>query len=543
MQDPGRESTDSYKKQLLLKLLVQPRVQKARAMLKEEHLPQYFARNLKNGVQLSELNSKGLSNFARIEAELHSSLEKNYMRDVVRKQTVHTEDSREQLRQESRSVDLSPKKPSPRERDAISFDGFMMNYNEVQRGRRLDSAHFKNCSERRTAPSSQQVYYDESVRLSPEQKRRILRKKFAVGANPTPAKPNHQKSFPRDLPQDSLVAADASDLDNRIFYYRFNRKQRILENKPHIISELRRKVRDRGETLLSLSVSKHKADLSEDFPSKRKTRFVEVKSKVAEYVYRKGEAKLDSSEDRLDRLLQCDREEEKTRPKVAIRNPNSELLAAERWLQENGHRDDLKVVFENPYRDQNTRLEDNQVDLLQSIEFTIKQQEISENLDRIGRMVSEVFMSHNQNKLVGERGVITLKLIRYLSESLRNIDKIRELDSTMQGLYNSLSQVSFFSMFRMSEACQIFSWCQLINLPKGYKSRFFKTSNVIVVLSGRVNLNQPGKLQRDANGRVVVESFKMPRVAHGNYEHISFSLTDGHYVTGSVFKFMSSRPA
>ena len=540
MEDPQRDTTDSYKKQLLLKLVVQPRVQKARALLQEDHLPQYFARNLKNGVQLSELNRKGLSSFAKIEAELHSKLEKNYMRDVVRQETVRTEDSRERLQQESKSADLAPKKPSPREREAISFDGFLMNHNEVQKGRRLNSAHFKNCSERRTVPSSQKVYFDESVRLSPEQKRRILRKKYAVGANPVPGNPSHQKAFPADMPQDSHVAADASDLDNRVYYYRFHRQQRILENKSQIISELRKKIKDRGEHLLSLSVGRDRSDISEDFPSKRKPRYVEIKSKVAEYVARRGAVKLDSSEDHIDRLLQQDREEEKARPRRAVRHPNAEKREAERWLEENRHRD-LKVVFENPYRDQQSRLSDNQVDLVQSISFALKQQEISDTLDRIGRMVSEVFMSHNQNKLVGERGIITLKLIRYLSESLRNIEKIRELDSTMQGLYNSLSQVSFFGMFRMSEACQIFSWCQLINVPKGYKSRYFKASNVIVVLTGRLNFNPPGELKRDDHGRIIVESFKMPKVAHGNYENISFSLTDGQYVTGSIFKFMSSR--
>ena len=170
-----------------------------------------------------------------------------------------------------------------------------------------------------------------------------------------------------------------------------------------------------------------------------------------------------------------------------------------------------------------------------------RQKKIEQELEGICSSVEKVFKSYN-NERKPASGMINISLINYLTESLKNIGSIRQLESTMQGLYNSLREISFFRMFRLQEACHIFSWCKVVNVKSGYRHKYFKESNLIVLLRGRMIVNKPSDPQFEESGRVRVETVKIPSSKGGLYENISFSLIDGDYISSNVFRFFSCRP-
>ena len=538
-EEASHPNTSSLER-IKLDLKVQPRIQKARLMFKEEHLPRYYART--NNINLSVLpHEASKRKMAKIEADLNRSLERNYLKEIVRSKSKEEQLYSPTTKNDTKSMDFSRvsfRKERLKE-DFLSFDGFKVNESEVVKVGRRSSIHKRNCGDRNTAEeeSTHRVYYDQSAMMDLDQKKQILRKKYAIGTRPIQKKLETRKIFPEEVPKNLRLATDMEDLDNRIFYYRFNRCRKIRENKSLIIQELKDRLKDNKERILSLSVSRDKSDFAKRV---MKNPFGAVRSKIVDHIHRKDSAKPQKSADRINHLRNLEKEVNK-KGRLVQRDERSIKREAENWYVNHPNKDQIKVIFENPYTQSNKSRFNPEADLHESMKYTAEQKEIDETLEKINKMVAEVFISQNTSTDKGSQGGITITLIRYLSQALRNMDKIRELDSTMQGLYNNLSQISFFRMFRMEDACQIFSWSQFSTWKKGFKNQYHRGSNVMVILSGRMSLNSPGPLLKDARGRVVVESFKMPSVANGVYENVHFTLTDGDYVTPSVFKFMNGR--
>ena len=316
---------------------------------------------------------------------------------------------------------------------------------------------------------------------------------------------------------------DEEDLDRKIFYYRFDRNLTLLENREKILSQLSSQVQSNPRLLLTSLL----------IPEKIKRR---LRSTTADTAHDTGKQAETSTRSRpLPGLTDSERELLQ-RSKLPLR----EFKRRPRMLS--GDVSEIPVVFEmagveskeqEEAKYEAARRHDQQV--------AARQKQIADKLEAINHHVEEVFMVHNNNKKVSVNGVITITLIDYLAEALKHADKLRELESTMIGLYNNLQDIGFFRMFRMSEACHIFSWCRMAQYAKGTKLKITNKSNLLVLLRGRFSVNDPGPVLYDDEGKIILDSYKIPSVKDGVYEHVCFTLTDGDYLTPNVFKFMNRK--
>lgn len=315
---------------------------------------------------------------------------------------------------------------------------------------------------------------------------------------------------------------DEEDLDRKIFYYRFDRNLSLLENRGKILGELASQVQSNPRVLLTSLL----------IPDKVKRRLrAQVQPPTASDTERRPPQTgtkttgLTDSERELLRRAQLPIREYKRRPRPLSGDVSEIPVVFEVAGVESKEQEEAKYEA--------ARRQDQQV--------VARQKQISDKLDAINHQVEEVFMIHNNNKKVSVNGVITITLIDYLADALKQAEKLRELESTMIGLYNNLQDISFFRMFRMSEACHIFSCCRMAQYPKGTKLKVTNKSNLMIILRGRVSVNDPGPVLYDDEGKIILESYKISSVKDGVYENICFTLTDGDYLTSNVFKFMNRK--
>jgi hypothetical protein len=321
---------------------------------------------------------------------------------------------------------------------------------------------------------------------------------------------------------------DEEELDRKIFYYRFDRNLTLLENREKIIGHISQQAKSNPRILLtSLLVPERykrnlEASLSVDAVKESKSSF-KPRSNIQEASH-------------LSNGLTSSEKELIARSKLPAREQRRRLKEV------SGNLEDIPVVFEMAHVETKEQEEAKyEAGRLHDQRVAARQKQISDKLEAINQHVEEVFMIHNNNKKVSVNGVITITLIDYLSEALKQADKIRRLESTMLGLYNNLQDITFFRMFRMSEACHIFSWCRMAHYAKGTKINHKYKSNLLVLLRGRLSVNDHGPIMYDEEDKIILESYKITSVKDGVYENVCFTLTDGEYLTPNVFRFFNRK--
>ena len=543
MKPDAKVSKEPTKREFLLFALNrQGRSRKATWDRLSEHFQKAITSPGKPRINLSSLDSAERSEVTQLEAGLSQKLNKECLKSLENSVANEISARNSLNKQTGANKFLSQFKkqgPQIKKRRANESKHHRLSQLKSTERNNRSNLHDENCWHR-----EKEYLVADSVKVeesSAFERKHILRSKFPNLIPAIDQEPDMvgNSSRSKTCSSDELDTK-INELDSRIFYYKFYRHQELLENKEKIMNEMKQKTKEKYDSLsvtLKLEAEECLKNLMVD--NRKKIKYKQVKSRLGlpplKELLKKQVLKRSDSEDQEPMEVSYDKNVRRS-----MRSKRAPLL-----IQFKGDLETVELKLENPYEAQPTAEDiskQQKEEQRQNEELNRKSKRIWDELEGINKSVEENFMiCNNNNRKIGKKGVITVDVIDYLNESLKHIDKIRELDATMLGLYTNLQEIGFFKMFRMKEACQIFSWCKMTEWEKGKRLKYMKRSNVIVILRGRITVNDPGEIEYDSEGRVIVESYKISIVKNGLYDNIHFTMIDGDYITPNVFKFMNRK--
>lgn len=366
----------------------------------------------------------------------------------------------------------------------------------------------------------------------PEERKKILQERFPEIGNPGGVPRPFPKNWPG--PQKSIyrrqLDSQMEGLFHKIFYYQYDRSISLGGKQEEIIGELKRNAQSFDKKSLvvetRLPTSEKKYEFGTKPPAKRKAPRVFGLHKIVTEGH-------------------TSRHESRPKSRPSSRKDESprrhfDPFANKLYYQTRDY-SNAKIVFEVTVGN-NNRLDLEQEEYEQRKADELRKNEASLLLDlqEYQKVVTDVFMTENAKKKT-KTNLMTIELVERIVNSMKNIPSILQVDSRMQGLYNDLENILLFRNFNCRDAIAIFEKCSLVKYQKDSVFMFNKNSNLIILLRGRFEVNEPAPIERDHEGNIVPESLRVVKIKGGNYENMYFSLVDGDYLAATIFKFINKR--